>query len=94
MSDVIIPSSPDDREALRQAVQQISDSFARMEGEREYVNETLAYLEEKYEVPKKYVRQIAKMYHKDNAPDVKAEFSDIETLYEQIVGSAIASTLE
>jgi len=51
-------------------------------------------LEEEYELPKKYARQIAKMYHKDTASEVKAEFSDIETLYEQIVGSAIASTLE
>jgi polyhydroxyalkanoate synthesis regulator phasin len=89
MSNVVIPSSPNDREAIKGAISEISDSLTRIEGEREHINEVLGNIEERYEIPKKYARQIAKMYHKDNVSDVKAEFSDIETLYEQIVGSSV-----
>lgn len=88
MSNVIIPSTSEDRKSIRDAIHEVSNSLARIEGEREHINDVLTRLEEEYELPKKYARQIAKMYHKDTASEVKAEFSDIEALYENIIGSA------
>ena len=55
--------------------------MTRIEAERDFINETLASLQEDFELPKKYMRKVAVTYHKQNLNKVKEEFSDIEDLY-------------
>lgn len=79
--NVVIPSSPDDRSKVQAALKEISAAMTRIEAERDYINESLAMLQDQFELPKKYMRKVAKVYHKQNLNEVKNEFSDIEDIY-------------
>jgi len=80
-ASVIIPSSPEDRAKVQAALKEISAAMTRAEAERDYINESLKALEENFELPKKYMRKVARVYHKQNINEVKTEFSDIEDIY-------------
>jgi hypothetical protein len=80
-NNVIIPSSPEDRAKIQAAIREISSAMTRIEGERGFISESLAMLQEEFELPKKYMRKVAVTYHKQNLNKVKEEFSDIEDLY-------------
>jgi hypothetical protein len=80
-NNVIIPSSPEDRAKVQAAIREISNAMTRIEGERGFITESLAMLQEEFELPKKYMRKVAVTYHKQNLNKVKEEFSDIEDLY-------------
>ena len=80
-NNVIIPSSPEDRAKIQAAIREISSSMTRIEGERDFISESLAMLQEEFELPKKYMRKVAVTYHKQNLNKVKEEFSDVEDLY-------------
>ena len=80
-ASVIIPSSPEDRAKVQAALKEISAAMTRAEAERDYINESLKMLEDNFELPKKYMRKVARVYHKQNINEVKNEFSDIEDIY-------------
>jgi len=80
-TNVIIPSSPEDRAKVQSALKEISAAMTRAEAERDYINESLKMLEDEFELPKKYMRKVARVYHKQNINEVKNEFSDIEDIY-------------
>ena len=79
--NVVIPSSPDDRAKVQAALKEMSAAMTRIEAERDYINESLKMLEENFELPKKYMRKVARVYHKQNINEVKNEFSDVEDIY-------------
>lgn len=79
--NVVIPSSPDDRAKVQSALKEISAAMTRIEAERDYINESLSMLQDDFELPKKYMRKVARVYHKQNINEVKNEFSDIEDIY-------------
>lgn len=81
---VTIPSSPEDRKEVRNRLSEISDSYTRIEAERQHINDILQDLLDEYELPKKHMRKVAKVYHKQNINEVKAEFSDIEDIYNAV----------
>lgn len=83
---VIIPSSPDDRIKIRAALYEISGAMTRIESEKAYINESLNALQDQYALPKKYMRKVANIYHKQNMNEVKTEVSDIDDIYSAITG--------
>ena len=83
--NVVIPSSPEDRAKVQAALKEISAAMTRIEADRDYINESLVVLQEDFELPKKYMRKVARVYHKQNINEVKNEFSDIEDIYTAVV---------
>jgi len=81
---VTIPSSPEDKKKIRQALQEISDSLTRMEAERDLIKDILQTVEDNYQIKKKYTRRLAKVYHKKNFTQVQQDQQDLETLYESV----------
>ena len=77
-------SNPADRKGVYDAIVEISNSLTRMEAERDLIRETLKEVKDKYELPPKYTRMLAKIYHKQNFIEVKAESEEVETLYETL----------
>jgi hypothetical protein len=75
-------SNPADRKAVYDAIREISNSMTRMEAERDLISETLKSVKDKFELPPKYIRTLAKIYHKQNFNQIKEEQSEVETLYE------------
>ena len=77
-------SNPADRKAVYDALREISNSMTRMEAERDLISETLKSVKDKFELPPKYVRTLAKIYHKQNFNPYKEEQEEVEYLYEAV----------
>ena len=86
MTNVIIPSSPEDQKEIYFAIKEISNSKLRVESENEYIKETINSIVEKYDLPKKLVNKIAKVYHKQQLSEVVSEAEDFEILYDTLFG--------
>lgn len=84
-TDIIIPSSPADREDLFSVIKEISNSKTRVEAEAEYQKEAIAALEEKYAIKAKHLRRMAQDYHKDQFDKKASEHDQYTELYEAIV---------
>jgi len=84
MANVIIPSSEEDRKRIRDAMEEISNSYTRVEAERDFVKEAINNLAEDVDVPKNILRKMARIYHKQNMAAVVYEVEDIEALLESI----------
>ena len=80
-------SNPADRKAVYDALREISNSLTRMEAERDLISETLKAVKDKFELPPKYVRTLAKIYHKQNFNQVKEEQAEVEYLYEALTSN-------
>ena len=81
---VVVPSSPEDKKKIRQALQEISDSLTRMEAERDLIKDILQTVEDNYKIKKKYTRRLVKVFHKQNFNQVQQDQQDLETLYESV----------
>jgi uncharacterized FlgJ-related protein len=84
MANVIIPSSEEDRKKIRGAMEEISNSYTRVEAERDFVKDAINALADEVDIPKNILRKMAKIYHKQNINDVVSEVEDIEALMESI----------
>lgn len=85
VSNTILPSSPEDRKAIKQAMVEFSNSLTRIEAEQDLQKEILNDLFDKFDLPKKYMRRVAIIYHKQNLNEFKAEVQEVEDIYESIV---------
>lgn len=84
MSNIIIPSDPQTRKVILDAMKEMSDSMTRVESEKNLMKEIIDDVSDKVEVPKKYLRKMANIYHKQNLTEVKTEMDDVEALYEAV----------
>jgi len=84
MTSIVLPSTPVDRKRLKDAMQEISNSYLRQEAEREFVKEAIISLEEDIGIPKKYLGKMARIYHKQNVSEIVSEIEEIEALLEVI----------
>jgi len=78
-------SNPADKNVIKNALREISGSLTRIEAERDLIKETIANVAEKYEIPKKTFRRMAKVYHKQNYTQEQEEHQEFELLYENIL---------
>ena len=86
MSNIIIPTSPADRNRIRNAMKEISASFTRTDAEKDFIKDAIHELSEDVAIPKKILRKMAVIYHKQNMTEVTAEAEDLEALYILIDG--------
>ena len=84
MSNVILPSSPEDLKRIRGCMEEMSNSYTRMTAERDFQKEAINALADEVEVPKSILRKAARAYHNQNVSDLIGEVSDIEALLEAI----------
>lgn len=80
-----IPSNPADKKAIRDVLQTISDSYTRIEAEKDLIKEEICGLAEQFELPKKLLNKMARAYHKQNFRETVDEADDFQNLYENIV---------
>jgi uncharacterized protein YydD (DUF2326 family) len=74
-----------DRKKFKSALQEISNSFTRMAAEKELIKEIVDDLAESFELPKKTVNKLARIYYKQNLSQEVEEFDEVQALYEEIV---------
>lgn len=92
--EIVIPSSPVDRKAVADGIKEISNSLSRIEGERTYIKESIDALSEKYNLDKKYLRRMARDYHKDQFEVVTEEDAQYSDLFEVIMLSGKSAPAE
>lgn len=92
MSNVIMPSNPSDLKKIDSALQTISDSMTRIDAEREMIKEVVDSVSEDHDLPKKLVRQLAKVWHMRNYAEEVTQQEDFQTAYEALsqVNKALA----
>ena len=77
--------SEPDKEKLYKIIKECSDSMARIDGEQDFIRESIAETAKKMELPKKLVSRLVKVYHKQNYDEEVAVHEQFETLYETVV---------
>jgi uncharacterized protein YukE len=78
-------SSPADRQKIKKMLAEISGSMTRMDAERDLIRETIKEMSQQFQLPKKTLARMAKVYHKQNYNQEVAEHEEFEDLYETIV---------
>lgn len=76
--------SPNDKVVIKNALQEISNSLTRNEAERDNIKEIINKISEEYQINKKIIRKLAKIYHKRNLTEVVAEQEEVTDTYQAI----------
>jgi hypothetical protein len=74
-----------DRKKINDALQEASNSMTRIDAEKDLIKTILTDLSDTFQLPKKTVNKLARIYHKQNFNQEAQEFEDLETLYEEVV---------
>jgi hypothetical protein len=74
-----------DKKKLLDCLRECSASMTRMDGEKDYIKESVATVSKNLQLPKKLVAKMVKVYHKQNYDEEVATHEQFETLYETIV---------
>ena len=82
-----LPSSSTDREAIKKSLVEISDSYTRMEAEKDLIKDIVTDVCEQYQLSKKTFRKLARTYHKQNFSKEVAEHEEFEEMYETLTGT-------
>jgi hypothetical protein len=77
--------SQPDREKLFKVIKECSDSMTRIDGEQDFIRESITETAKQMQLPKKLVAKLVKVYHKQNFDEEVAVHEQFETLYETVV---------
>jgi len=78
-------SNPADRKKFNDALQEISNSMTRVSAEKDLIKDIVKDLSDSFELPKKTVNKLARIYHKQNFTQEAQDFEELETLYEEVI---------
>jgi hypothetical protein len=78
-------SNPEDQKKLLDVLKECSGAMTRMEGEKDYIKESVAAIAKDLQLPKRLVSKLVKVYHKQNFDEEVATHEQFESLYETIV---------
>jgi hypothetical protein len=81
-------SSVEDRKKIFAAIREISNSFVRVESERDLIKDIVKDVSDTYQISRKTVNKLAKVYHKQNLTQVEQEHEEFVEVYESITKSS------
>lgn len=85
-ANVRVISSTEEKTKILRAVKEISNSQARIEGERDFIKDAKEKLVKEHNLPKKIVNRLIKTYHKGDFDRQVAEEKAFENLYLNVTG--------
>lgn len=80
----MMPSNPADLKKIDVALQQISDSKTRIEAEQEHIKEVVEMIHMDFQLEKKLIRQLAKVWHMRNYAEEVTQQEDFQEAYEAL----------
>jgi aspartokinase len=80
-------SNPADRVKIKKMLTEVSNSMTRIEAERDLIKETIKEMSQEFNLSKRHLNRMAKVYHKQNFSREQEEHSEFEDLYTSIVES-------
>ena len=78
-------SNPADQKKLLDCLRECSSSMTRMDGEKDYIRESIASISKDLQLPKKLVAKLVKLYHKQYYDEEVSTHEQFEALHETIV---------
>lgn len=78
--------SPKEKGDIKNCLQEISNSYTRIEAERDNVKAIIDRLAEEFEMNKRLSRRLAKVFHKRNLAEEVAAAEELSSTYEDVVG--------
>ena len=78
-------SNAADRKKVFDAITEISNSMTRISAERDFIKDAVSDVSDKFQIPKKIVAKMARVYHKQSFNTESEENSEFESLYEEVV---------
>lgn len=79
--EIVIPSNPAELKTIQAAMKEMSDCMIRIDAEKEAMKDIVEDLNEKYELPKKFISKMARVYHKQSFDKESVEHEDFADLY-------------
>lgn len=77
------------KKKLKDAIKEMSDSYLRIEAERELQKQILDTISDEIGVDKKIIRKMARTYHKQDFDLVREEHETFEASYESVFGRGL-----
>jgi hypothetical protein len=74
----------DDKKKIKGALQEASNSLTRIDAERDLVKNILNDTSKNFQIPKKTVKKLINVYHKQNFSEEVATHEEFESLYETV----------
>lgn len=81
----LVVNNPVDRKKIKDALFEISNSYTRIEAEKDLIKDIVEDLADKFELPKKHINKIARAYHKQNYNEQVADSEEFQELYESLL---------
>lgn len=79
------------RKDIRNCLTEISNSYTRIEAERDLIKDVLNRMQEEFDMNKKLSRKLARIYHKRNIEEEIAAAEELSDTYDQVVGTSTAN---
>jgi hypothetical protein len=80
-------NNPADRKKIRDALQEASNCMTRISAERDLIKDISADIADQYQLSKKVVNKMIRVYHKQNFSEEIALQEEFETLYEEVTST-------
>ena len=74
-----------DKKALKGVLDELSGSMLRVKSEKEFQKEAIEDAAEKFQMNKKILRKMAKVYHNNSYSDEVTEMEEFTKLYESVI---------
>jgi hypothetical protein len=74
----------EDKKKIKGALQEASNSLTRIDAERDLVKNIINDTSKNFQIPKKTIKKLINVYHKQNFSEEVATHEEFESLYETV----------
>ena len=74
-----------DKQKIKSGMQEIANSLTRMEAERDNIREIVNSISTEFEMNKRVIRKLGRIFHKHNIEEERAEQEEINNTYDAVV---------
>ena len=74
----------EDKKKIKGALQEASNSLTRIDAERDLVKNIMNDTNKNFQIPKKTIKKLINVYHKQNFSEEVATHEEFESLYETV----------
>jgi len=75
----------EDKKKIKGALQEASNSLTRIDAERDLVKNIINDTSKNFQIPKKTIKKLINVYHKQNFSEEVATHEEFESLYETVI---------
>jgi hypothetical protein len=74
----------EDKKKIKGVLQEASNSLTRIDAERDLIKNIITDTSKNFQIPKKTVKKLINVYHKQNFSEEVASHEEFENLYETV----------